>query len=59
MAEPTIAHWRKYGKYEAFKFWTHPPVTPQCIVSPSEETQIDVTGCPSFTSKLVAIVHLV
>ena len=24
MAEPTIAHWIKYGKYEAFKFWTHP-----------------------------------
>ena len=32
MAEPTIAHWRKYGKYEAFKFWTHPPVKPQCTV---------------------------
>ena len=30
MAKPTIAHSRKYGKYEAFMFWTHPPVTPQC-----------------------------
>ena len=32
MAEPTIAHWRKYGMYEGLKFWTHPPVKPQCIV---------------------------
>ena len=29
MAKPTIAHSRKHGKYEAFKFWT--PVKPQCI----------------------------
>ena len=29
MAKPTIAHWRNYGKYEAFNFWTHPPVKPQ------------------------------
>ena len=26
----TIAHWRKYDKYEAFKFLTHPPVRPEC-----------------------------
>ena len=33
---PTIAHWRKYVKYAAFKFWTHPPVKPQCSVVPEE-----------------------
>ena len=30
-AKPNIAHWRKYDKYKAFKFWTQPPVKPQCI----------------------------
>ena len=28
LGDLTMAHWRKYGKYEAFKFWTHPPVKP-------------------------------
>ena len=33
-----IANWRKHGKYEAFKFWTLPPVKSQWNeVSPDTE----------------------
>ena len=51
MAEPTIAHWRKYGKYETFKFWTHPPVKPQCTEEWTGRRKFKGLGMKQLTRK--------